>query len=31
MGEERLNEYRRERNRQSIDGLPTYLEEQPSE
>lgn len=31
MGEERLNEYRRERNQQSIDGLPTYLEEQQSE
>lgn len=30
MGEERLNEYRRERNQQSIDGLPTYLcEESP--
>lgn len=31
MGEERLNEYRHERNQQSIDGLPTYLEEQQSE
>jgi len=31
MGEERLEEYRRERNLKSIDGLPTYLDEQPSE
>jgi Pyridoxamine 5'-phosphate oxidase len=30
MGEERMEEYRRERNQRSIDGLPTYLlEEQP--
>jgi hypothetical protein len=30
MGEERLNEYRHERNLKSIDGLPTYLEEPPT-
>jgi hypothetical protein len=31
MGEERLDAYRRERNQQSIDGLPTYLfEERPA-
>ncbi|MFM8552092.1 MAG: pyridoxamine 5'-phosphate oxidase family protein [Nitrospiraceae bacterium] len=29
MGDERLNEYRHERNVASIDGLPTYLEEEP--
>jgi len=29
MGEERLDEYRRQRNQQSIDGLPTYLFEEP--
>lgn len=31
MGEEGLNEYRREHNQRSIDGLPTYLGEQPLE
>ncbi len=31
MGEERLNEYRHERNLTSIDGLPTYLEEPPQQ
>lgn len=31
MGEERLNEYRHERNLKSIDGLPTYLEEPPQQ
>src|SRR5262249_18582388 len=31
MGEERLTEYRRERNQRSIDGLPTYLDEEPSD
>lgn len=30
MGEERLNEYRHERNLKSIDGLPTHLEGPPS-
>jgi hypothetical protein len=29
MGEERLAEYRHERNLAGIDGLPTYLEEPP--
>jgi hypothetical protein len=31
MGEERLTEYRHERNRTSIDGLATYLEEPPAQ
>lgn len=31
MGEERLTEYRHERNLTSIDGLPTYLEEPPAQ
>jgi hypothetical protein len=31
MGEERLTQYRHERNQRSIDGLPTYLEEPPPE
>jgi hypothetical protein len=29
MGEQRMDEYRRERNQKSIDGLPTYLFEDP--
>ena len=29
MGEQRMDEYRHERNQQSIDGLPTYLFEDP--
>jgi hypothetical protein len=29
MGEERMVEYRRERNQMSIDGLPTHLFEDP--
>jgi hypothetical protein len=29
MGDERMDEYRHERNQQSIDGLPTYLFEDP--
>ncbi len=29
MGEERMDEYRHERNQKSIDGLPTYLFEDP--
>lgn len=31
MGEVRLTEYRHERNRTSIDGLPTHLEEPPAQ
>ncbi|MBM4125260.1 MAG: pyridoxamine 5'-phosphate oxidase family protein [Nitrospira sp.] len=31
MGEERLEEYRTQRNLQSIDGLPTYLNDAPPE
>lgn len=31
MGEQRMDEYRHERNQQSIDGLPTYLLEDPPE
>jgi hypothetical protein len=29
MGEQRMDQYRRERNQQSIDGLPTYLFDDP--
>lgn len=29
MGEERMEEYRHQRNQRSIDGLPTYLYEEP--
>src|SRR5262245_10943810 len=29
MGEQRMDEYRHERNQQSMDGLPTYLLEDP--
>lgn len=30
MGEERMDEYRHQRNQQSIDGLPTYLFDDPA-
>lgn len=30
MGDEKMDEYRHERNQKSIDGLPTYLFEEPS-
>jgi hypothetical protein len=30
MGEERMDEYRRQKNQRSIDGLPTYLFDDPS-
>ena len=29
MGEERMDEYRHQHNERSIDGMPTYLNEEP--